>query len=99
MGIDIQLIPALPQRQDALASQLADLRAVANRLGLYDAADWIAQGVDSRKLVVAYGCHCDLEPGMQPDGCVIDDGTPSMCIYAGRIKRKEQCEYWRPITT
>lgn len=32
-------IPELPQRQDSLNNQLADLRAVANRLGMYDAAD------------------------------------------------------------
>lgn len=32
-------IPQLPQRQDSLNSQLEDLRPVANRLGMYDAAD------------------------------------------------------------
>lgn len=30
-----------PQRQDSTAAQLADLRVIANRLGLYDAADAI----------------------------------------------------------
>ncbi len=34
-------IPQLPQRQDATNDQLRDLRAVANRLGMYDAADLI----------------------------------------------------------
>lgn len=44
-----------------------------------------------------YGCHCDLEPDMKPDGCVIDEGRPQDCVYARRIERKEQCEYWQPI--
>jgi len=35
----LQQIPELPQRQDATNDQLRDLRAVANRLGMYDAAD------------------------------------------------------------
>lgn len=34
-------LPRLPQRQDSLLSQVIDLHAVANRLGMYDAADWI----------------------------------------------------------
>ncbi len=36
-------IPTLPQRQDALADQLQDLAAVANRLGMYDAADFLTK--------------------------------------------------------
>ena len=46
---------------------------------------------------VKYGCHCDLEPGMEPDGCVIDTHERGKCVYARRHDRKEQCEYWRPI--
>lgn len=34
-------IPQLPQRQDSTNDQLKDLRAVANRLGMYDAAELI----------------------------------------------------------
>lgn len=37
----IKQIPQQPQRQDSTDAQLADLHAVANRLGLYDAADII----------------------------------------------------------
>lgn len=44
-GMDTQelmkLIPELPQRQDSSEAQLRDLLAVANKLGLYDAADAI----------------------------------------------------------
>lgn len=36
-------IPDLPQRQDSTASQLEDLIAVANKLGMYDAADLLNQ--------------------------------------------------------
>jgi hypothetical protein len=34
-------LPALPQRQDSTIDQLRDLRAIANRLGMYDAADYL----------------------------------------------------------
>lgn len=44
-----------------------------------------------------FGCHCDLEPGMKPDDCVIDQGVRSSCVIALRIERKEQCEYWKRI--
>lgn len=38
---DLQHIPRRSQTQRALSKQLLDLIAVANRLGLYDAADFI----------------------------------------------------------
>ena len=34
-------IPQHGQRQDSLENQLRDLYALANRIGCYDAADWI----------------------------------------------------------
>lgn len=34
-------IPQQPQRQDSTTDQLADLVAFANKLGLYDAADYL----------------------------------------------------------
>ena len=37
----VQLMPQQPQRQDDLSNQLLDLRAIANRCGLYDAADYL----------------------------------------------------------
>jgi len=42
-------IPKLPQRQDSLVDQLSDLIAVANRLGLYDAADYIISVIKELK--------------------------------------------------
>jgi hypothetical protein len=50
---------------------------------------------------VPHGCHVDLEEGMDPDGCVLDEGRPSKCIYARSLVRegkgKTDCEYWQPI--
>lgn len=46
-----------------------------------------------------YGCHCDLDEGMKPDGCVIDEGNRHQCIYAKHITTKEQCEYWQVIVS
>lgn len=45
-----------------------------------------------------HGCYCDLEPHMEPDGCVIDEGKPDNCFYANGKTCKTQCEYWKPIT-
>lgn len=47
---------------------------------------------------VEHGCYCDLEPHMQPDGCVLEEGRPQDCSYARSIDKKEQCEYWIPVT-
>lgn len=70
------------------------LRAVANRLGLYDAADALLV-IYGKMDTLRYGCHCDLEPNMQPDGCVIEEG--GHCVYAKPGTRKEQCHYWKII--
>lgn len=94
--IDIQAIPPLPQRQDAVLYQMADLVAVANRLGMYDASDAIRQLLP-KVPTLKYGCHCDLGPGEEPDGCVID-GSLGHCRYAMGLAHKEQCKYWRIIT-
>jgi hypothetical protein len=37
--------PLVEQRQDALNSQLEDLRNIANRLGMYDAADFLTRAL------------------------------------------------------
>ena len=94
--IDIHNIPVMPQRQDSTADQMADLVAVANRMGMYDAADAVQQMAKNLP-ALRYGCHCDLEPHMEPDGCVLDEGRPQDCIYAKPGMRKEQCRYWRII--
>ena len=43
MMIDMSAIPVFKQTQDSLLDQLSQLKMVANRLGLYDAADAIGQ--------------------------------------------------------
>lgn len=46
---------------------------------------------------LAWGCHCDLDPDQEPDGCVIDEGRPQDCVNT-RLKHitdKTQCQYWR----
>ena len=48
-----------------------------------------------------YACHCDLDPGQQPDGCVFDTGRTFDCMYAEKLakesKGRNDCEYWQPI--
>lgn len=99
--INLKDLPILPQRQDSLAAQLSDLRDVANRLGLHDASDALRQAFgETMRLAdtrIRYGCHCDIEPGQEPDGCVIDEGRPQDCIYAPKAGRRERCEYWRIV--
>jgi len=51
----IDKIQQQPQRQDSLASQLADLRIAANRLGLYDAADFIAKVLEEEQDGLTHG--------------------------------------------
>lgn len=42
------LMPQQPQRQDSTAAQIQDLISVANRLGMYDAADLITRTLVER---------------------------------------------------
>ena len=55
------------------------------------------EALKSENPSVRYGCHCDLEPGMEPDGCVLDEGCPQHCIYAAGLVDKWECQYWKPI--
>lgn len=95
--MDLSKLPVWPQRQDSVSEQLSDLRLIANRLGFYDAADVISQWCKNLPKI-EYGCYCDLEPDMKPDGCVIDEGSFQDCIFAEKDMRKEQCKYWKIIT-
>ena len=94
---DLQQLPKLAQRQDSLTDQLNDLHRVANRLGMYDAADWLRQQATLGPPSIRHGCHCDLDEGAEPDGCVIDEGLHEHCVHARVGMRKEQCEHWQPI--
>lgn len=96
MTIDIQALPAWPQSQDSLPTQMASLIQIANRLGLYDAADAVKQ-MSANLESVQYGCHVDIFEGATPDGCVIDTEEYDNCIFAEKGMRKEQCQYWRIV--
>jgi len=88
-------IPSRKQRQDSVSDQLSELRMVANKLGMYDAADAIKQWcVNMPKL--KYGCFIDGEPF--PD-CVLDYDAIHECCEASEGMRKEKCEYWRPLVS
>lgn len=43
---ELKKLQKLPQRQDSTIDQLRDLLPIANRLGMYDAADYMRQAVD-----------------------------------------------------
>jgi hypothetical protein len=43
----VRALPRQSQRQDSLNDQLEDLRLVASRLGMYDAADWLVSHIVS----------------------------------------------------
>ena len=49
----------------------------------------------------AYGCHCDLDPGMKPDKCVLDEGHSWDCTKAQQLLRegkgRNDCDEWKPI--
>lgn len=93
--IDLDKIPVLEKRQDSVSDQMADLKMVANKLGMHDAADAIAH-LMPRLPDLKYGCHIEPWDGIFPT-CVIDDGELYECVYANDGMRKEHCEYWRII--
>ena len=45
-AMDMSNVPELPQRQDSTYEQLKDLYVVANKLGMYDAADSVKVRLD-----------------------------------------------------
>ena len=49
------LIPQQPQVQYSLTAQLSELRFAANRLGLYDAADFIRDRLEQSQYVERRG--------------------------------------------
>lgn len=48
-----------------------------------------------------YGCHCDLEEGVEPDACVMDSGDDADCVFAEQLRKqnkdKTSCKHWRLI--
>ena len=56
MSLDLHDLPAWPQSQESVTDQLASLVLIANRLGLYDAADAVKQ-MSGNIPQLKYGCH------------------------------------------
>jgi len=48
---ELEKIAVCPQRQDSTKEQLQDLILVANRLGFYDAADYLLTVVDLQGVI------------------------------------------------
>lgn len=93
-------------RQDRDRHHGAVIRAVGQIAALQDEIEKLRKDAEFGRSILSkrepgkkYGCHCDIEEGVEPDECVIDMGTPHHCIYAKRIQAKEQCEYWRVIAS
>ena len=42
-----------------------------------------------------YGCTVDLALDEEPDGCVLDYGAPTDCIYAKARRTKWTCPFWQ----
>lgn len=90
-------LPTWPQSQDSVSAQMADLRLIANRLGLYDAADAIKLLVNQLP-ELKFGCHYDYgENRTAHPGCVGEDAGAYTCSHFKPGMRKESCKYWRII--
>lgn len=47
-----------------------------------------------------YACHIDLEPGQEPDQCVLDiDGVGNYCYYVHKhgTDARKYCGEWKPV--
>ena len=63
-----------------------------------DLPEPVRRAFDQLGSTAKWGCHCELEEGQDPDGCVLDEGRPQDCTYARKEMRKTECSYWRPVT-
>jgi len=88
--------PGIKATRDELLTALRQLDEVCDAApSPKPAVDALTTGAVAEP--VAYGCHCDLDEGQTPDGCVIDQGNRDWCTRAQRIDRKEDCDMWKPI--
>ncbi len=49
---ELEKVEQCPQRQDSTTDQLVDLYVIANRFGLYDAADFLKYAVNKNKKII-----------------------------------------------
>lgn len=47
--------------------------------------------------VKSMGCHLELDPGMEPDDCVINEGRHADCFYAKEGMTPSDCQFWLPV--
>lgn len=62
-----------------------------------DLPEPVRKAFDNLGSTAQWGCHCDLEEGQTPDGCVLDEGRPQDCVYARSVDAKAKCQYWQPV--
>lgn len=87
---------SIRNEEESIFHQMVTLRDIAKKNGLTNAANLITSMYDMKDRY-EYGCHCDLEDGMEPDKCVIDISVRTDCLFAQKIEKKENCPYWRVI--
>lgn len=90
---NLDKIPTYPKSKYTVTEQMSYLKAIANKVGLHDAADAISQLMPELP-GLKYACH--IEGECIPD-CVLDTDSFADCIYAKDFMRKEQCPEWRLI--
>ena len=64
-------------------NELLEIAAWRTRFPQYEYRvldDCIALKIDH-----AFGCHCDLDAGMSPDKCVMDEGKFNDCVFARKL--------------
>ncbi len=88
---NLDKIPTFPKSNYTVAEQMSYLQAIANKVGLHDAADAIAQ-IMPQLPDLKYACHVE---GQCITDCVLDTDSIADCIYAKEFMRKEQCPEWR----
>lgn len=62
-----------------------------------DLPESVRKAFDNLGSTAAWGCHCDLDEDIKPDGCVLDEGRPQDCVYAKSVGNKMKCQYWQPV--
>lgn len=96
------------ERVNLMSSENAKaLMAMVGEKAPAELVEALRETADGDALVVAnqakaFGCHCDLEPWMKPDGCVLDESRAEDCTSARPLlaagKDKWHCNDWRVVT-
>jgi hypothetical protein len=87
---DIFKMPRKPQRQDSVLDQLADLYIVANKMGMYDAADIVQNIINDIHKPKTREVNLPTVPS--DPGSHEWSGSPSVCLKPSR--RMQEIEGW-----